>query len=169
MVHAFVTAIDAKDHYLHNHSSNVCYYAKRMASTMGLDPVECEKIALAALFHDIGKLHVDASILNKPAKLSEEEWAIMKSHVTSGVEVIHTISSLSFIFDMVKYHHRHYDGQGYPKDCPVEAIPLGARIISVADAFDAMTSDRPYRKALSYEASCQELKNSQAVNLTPVL
>ncbi|MBN2797168.1 MAG: HD-GYP domain-containing protein [Clostridia bacterium] len=169
LVYAFVTAIDAKDHYLHNHSSNVCYYAKRIAAAMGLSQVECEKIGLAALFHDVGKLHVDSKILNKPEKLNEEEWRIMKEHVTSGVEMIQNIQSISFIFQMIKYHHRHYDGSGYPTDCEVSDIPIGARIIAVADSFDAMTSDRPYRKALSYEKTCSELRKYSGSQFDPAV
>jgi len=158
LIYSFVTAIDAKDHYLKNHSKNVSYYSKKIATELGYSSIDIEIIALAALFHDIGKLNVDEHILNKPAKLDSHEWEQMKKHSTLGVEILKTVSKLDIILDFIKYHHRHFDGSGYPNDCTNESIPQQSRILSVADAFDAMTSTRPYRKALDIEEAYNELR-----------
>lgn len=167
LIFAFVHAIDAKDDYLHNHSSNVSHYAKLIARELNYPPLEVEKIALAGLFHDIGKINVDSRILNKKAKLSADEWEIMKKHVMSGVEFIKNIHQFEFIYSLIKYHHRHYDGGGYPDDCPNEDVPFESRILSVADSFDAMTSDRPYRQALSLEETHKELRKYSGSQFDP--
>lgn len=167
LIHSFVTAIDAKDHYLHNHSYNVCYYSKLLAKSLGYSAREVEEIGLAALFHDIGKINVSEKILNKPDKLDENEWFIMKQHTTSGVELLKNVDQLAHLFDYIKYHHRHYNGKGYPLDCPMDKVPIEAGIIAVADAFDAMTSDRPYRKALSMEEAYKELKDHSGTQFNP--
>lgn len=169
LISAFVTAIDAKDQYLHNHSYNVSYYARRIAETMNLEAKEVEIVALAALLHDIGKLNVPEDILNKPARLSQSEWQVMKRHTTYGVTILKEAYLLSFIFSMIKYHHRHFDGSGYPNDCPNNLVPIEARIITVADSFDAMTSNRPYREALTLDAAYKELRTYAGSQFDPMV
>lgn len=167
LIHAFVKAIDAKDHYLHNHSYNVSYYARLLAKQLKVPRIETERICLAALLHDIGKLDVSGTILNKPGRLTEEEWQIMKVHPERGAEILRCIEELDFLYERIKYHHRNFDGSGYPIDCPIEEVPFDAYIIAVADAFDAMTSDRPYRKALSTEKAYEELKTCAGTQFHP--
>lgn len=167
LIHSFVGAIDAKDHYLHNHSYNVCHYTRHISEALNFEPKHIEEVCLAALFHDIGKLSVSEEILNKPSKLDDDEWEIMKSHAANGVNILHNIVALEQIFDYIKYHHRHFDGSGYPADCDKSEVPFESEIIAVADAFDAMTSDRPYRKALSIEVAYDELHKYKGSQFNP--
>ncbi len=169
LIHAFIRAIDAKDHYLQNHSFNVSYYSRKICEQLGYDRKKTEEICVAALFHDIGKLTVSEKILNKPEQLSDEEWTEMKGHPVKGQIILKDISQLSFMLDYIKYHHRHYDGAGYPNDCPKEQVPFESRIIAVADAFDAMTSDRPYRKALPIETANAELRKYSGSQFDPTV
>ena len=158
LIYSFVVAIDAKDQYLHNHSYNVSYYARKISEALNIDKRQIEIVALAALFHDIGKLNIPEEILNKPDKLNSEEWEIIKKHSSYGVDILSNVEEIKFILDIIKYHHRHSDGNGYPNDCPIESVPFESKIIAVADAFDAMTSDRPYRNAFDLETAYYELK-----------
>lgn len=167
LIMSFIEAIDAKDHYLHNHSHNVCQYALKLGNTMGFSDSELKALGLAAIFHDIGKLKISEEILNKPAKLSLEEWAIMKSHPANGTEILKNVEQFRKILPDIKYHHRYYDGSGYPEDSPSHEVPLSAHIIMVADSFDAMTSDRPYRKALTEESAYEELRRCSGTQFNP--
>jgi HD-GYP domain-containing protein (c-di-GMP phosphodiesterase class II) len=134
---------------------------------MGFSDSELKALGLAAIFHDIGKLKISEEILNKPAKLSLEEWAIMKSHPANGTEILKNVDQFRKILPDIKYHHRYYDGSGYPEDSPSHEVPLSAHIIMVADSFDAMTSDRPYRKALTEEAAYEELRRCSGTQFNP--
>lgn len=167
LIMSFIEAIDAKDHYLHNHSHNVCQYSIKLGKAMCLSDSEIKCLGLAAIFHDIGKLRISEEILNKPDKLNLEEWNAMKSHPTNGTEILKNVEAFKMILPAIKYHHRYYDGSGYPEDMPNEKIPLSAHIIMVADSFDAMTSDRPYRKALSEEAAFEELRRCSGSQFNP--
>ncbi len=167
IIYSFVTAIDAKDPYLHNHSQNVAYYAKVIAEKLELPKDKCYQVATAGIFHDIGKINLDTAILQKPGKLSPEEWQVMKKHPELGAFILRRVSQMQDILPAIKYHHRRFDGNGYPDDCPLEEVPLEARIIEVADAFDAMTTDRPYRQALTPEEAYAELKKHSGKQFDP--
>lgn len=167
LIISFVTAIDAKDHYLHNHSFNVSTYSRHIAQALDFQPKAVEEISLAALFHDIGKLSVDEDILNKPSKLTEPEWTIMKLHASQGPMILNNVGHVRHLLDYIKYHHRQYDGSGYPDDCSMEDVPFESHIIAVADAFDAMTSDRPYRKALPLDIAYAELRQFSGKQFHP--
>ncbi len=140
-------AIDAKDHYTQGHSQKVAAYAALIAEAMGLDDTEVEEIRLGAVLHDIGKVGIPENILNKNGPLNPEEWETMKSHVVFGAKILDPLTPLGHIREMVLHHHEFFDGSGYPKSLTGENIPLGARIIAIADAYDTITSDRTYKKA----------------------
>jgi diguanylate cyclase (GGDEF)-like protein/putative nucleotidyltransferase with HDIG domain len=140
-------AIDAKDHYTQGHSQKVAAYAALIAEAMGLDDTEVEEIRLGAVLHDIGKVGIPENILNKNGPLNPEEWETMKSHVVFGAKILDPLTPLGHIREMVLHHHEFFDGSGYPKALTGENIPLGARIIAIADAYDTITSDRTYKKA----------------------
>lgn len=159
VVTSLASAIDAKDEYTKGHSSSVSRYAEALARTMNLPEKDVERIKLGALLHDIGKIGIPETVLKKPSKLTDEEWEIMKQHPTIGAEkVLLPNESLHDLIPIVKYHHEHWDGSGYPEKLKGEDIPLAARIVSVADAYHALISDRPYRKGMSNEKACEILK-----------
>lgn len=167
LVLAFINTIEAKDGYLCGHSLSVSFYAKQVCQQMGYSERECKKISLAGLFHDIGKIGVCESVLNKPDRLNEEEWANIKKHPEVGAEIVSKIEVLKEISDIIMYHHVYYNGKGYPTGLRGEQIPIGARIIAVADSFDAMISDRPYRKAMSVGEACRELEKCSGTQFDP--
>lgn len=159
VVTSLASAIDAKDEYTKGHSSSVSRYAEALARTMNLPEKDVERIKLGALLHDIGKIGIPENVLKKPSKLTDEEWEIMKQHPTIGAEkVLLPNESLHDLIPIVKYHHEHWDGSGYPEKLKGEDIPLAARIVSVADAYHALISDRPYRKGMSNEKACEILR-----------
>lgn len=159
VVTSLASAIDAKDEYTKGHSSSVSRYAEALARTLNLPEKDVERIKLGALLHDIGKIGIPESVLKKPSKLTDEEWEIMKQHPTIGAEkVLLPNESLHDLIPIVKYHHEHWDGSGYPEKLKGEDIPLAARIVSVADAYHALISDRPYRKGMSNEKACEILR-----------
>lgn len=145
MIDALLSALEAKDIYTHGHSERVSRLAKLIAKKMNLMPEEIEKIYLAARLHDIGKIGVSGSILNKSQKLSEEEFAQIMDHPVIGAEIVKKVDSMSNLVPIILHHHERYDGKGYPHGLKENRIPLGSRIIAVADSFDAMISQRPYR------------------------
>jgi putative nucleotidyltransferase with HDIG domain len=159
LLRALVKAIETRDPYTSGHSMRVSSLSQRIARALGLNERKIAKVEQSALLHDVGKIDaIYTEILKKPDSLSSEERLIIESHVTKGVELLETLSSVpqSVIAD-VRHHHERIDGKGYPDGLRGDEIPLGARIIKVADAIDAMLSDRPYRKALSLEAVRYEL------------
>ncbi len=144
-----VKAIEARDPYTSGHSRRVAHYSKIIARGIGLTAHEIERVGIAALLHDVGKIHeVYAPILRKPDKLTPDEWAIMQTHPIKSAELVSTVSQLQDIVSAVRHHHENWDGSGYPDGLAGEDIPLGARVVLFADTIDAMTTDRPYRKAL---------------------
>lgn len=152
-------AIDAKDPYTKDHSTSVSRYAVALARTINLPEEEVEQIKLGALLHDVGKIGIPESVLKKPDKLLDDEWEIMKQHPTIGAEkVLAPNEALKDLIPIVKYHHERIDGLGYPSRLKGEQIPLAARIVSVADAYHALISDRPYRKGMPIEKACEILK-----------
>jgi len=148
----------AKSEREKNHSERVGLLCEAIAKKMHLEKSEVEKLQVAGCFHDIGKIGVDENILNKTEKLTKSEWEILKLHSAKGAGILENTTEFSEISDLVLSHHERYDGSGYPNGIKGEEIPLGARIISVADAFDAMTNERSYKKALSHQEAIDELK-----------
>ena len=151
-------AIDAKDHYTQGHSQKVSAYAALIAEALELSELEVEEIRLGGVLHDIGKVAIPENILNKTGALSPDEWEMMKSHVTFGAKILDPLTPLARIREMVLHHHEFFDGSGYPAALAGEKIPLGARIIAVADAYDTITSDRTYKKARTAGEALAELE-----------
>jgi diguanylate cyclase (GGDEF)-like protein/putative nucleotidyltransferase with HDIG domain len=151
-------AIDAKDHYTQGHSQKVSAYASLIAEALGLNDLEIEEIRLGGVLHDIGKVAIPENILNKNGPLNPDEWDTMKAHVTFGAKILEPLEPLARIREMVLHHHEFFDGSGYPHAMSGEKIPLGARIIAVADAYDTITSDRTYKKARAAGEALAELE-----------
>ena len=166
-VTALSEAVDAKDRYTSGHSKRVAEYARMIAARMGKSKDEQEEIYRAGLLHDIGKLRIPAEIINKPGKLTEEEYNIMKIHPVTGYHILRGISDNNFIAVAAKYHHERYDGKGYPNGLVGEKIPEVARILSVADSYDAMASNRSYRNALPQEIVRSEIENGMGTQFDP--
>ena len=159
VVTSLANTIDAKDTYTKGHSTFVSRYSEALARAIGLPEAEVERIRLGALLHDIGKIGIPENVLRKPTMMTDEEWEIMKQHPVIGAEkVLAPNESLRDLIPMVKYHHEHWDGSGYPYGLKGEEIPLSARIVAIADAYHALVSDRPYRKGLGVEKACEILK-----------
>ena len=164
VVSSLAAAIDAKDTYTKGHSSSVSRYAEALARAASLPAHEVERIKLGAMLHDVGKIGIPEHILRKPTALSDDEWAIMKQHPAIGADkVLKPNKSLHDLIPMVKYHHEHIDGTGYPYGLKGDEIPLSARIVAIADAFHALISDRPYRKGLTVTRACEILKMGAGV------
>ena len=159
VVSSLANTIDAKDTYTKGHSAAVSRYAEALARAINLPTKEVERIKLGALLHDIGKIGIPEDVLRKPTALSDDEWQIMKQHPSIGADkVLKPNKSLHDLIPMVKYHHEHIDGSGYPYGLKGDEIPLSAKIVAVADAYHALISDRPYRKGLSVAKACEILK-----------
>ncbi|MCU0720655.1 MAG: HD-GYP domain-containing protein [Pirellula sp.] len=151
VIRAVINAIDAKDQYTCGHSDRVAEFSKAIALQMGLDEEECERIYLTGLLHDVGKIGVPDSILSKPDKLTDEEFEKIKKHPEIGYNILKHLKPLAYVLPGVMHHHEALNGKGYPHGLVGEQIPLAGRIIAVADSYDAMTSDRPYRKGMPSE------------------
>lgn len=163
----FAKTIDAKDNYTKGHSTRVAAYSRELAKRLGMSTDEQERIYYIALMHDIGKIGVPDSILNKPGKLTEEEMNVIRSHVNVGGEILKDFTALEGISDGAKYHHERCDGKGYCMGLTKDEIPKVARIIGVADSYDAMASDRCYRKALPQDVIIDELKQCSGTQFDP--
>lgn len=168
-IFAIAAAVEARDKSTGRHSARVAEYSVLIAEELGFSSEELEGIRRTGLLHDIGKIGVPDSILNKPASLTDEEYKIMKTHVEIGGEILKNFTLIENVADGAKYHHEHYDGSGYPNGLKGEAIPLNARIIGLADAFDAMTATRIYRKALDIDFVLQEIKRNSGTQFDPAL
>ncbi len=164
-----VTAIDRKDHYTKAHSEDVTGYALQLAQAMGCSDETYNVVRVAGLLHDVGKIGIPTSILSKPGKLTPEEYEVMKSHVTLSALIIHGLPRLADILDAVSAHHERWDGTGYPKGLAGEDIPLLGRVMAIADAFSAMTLDRPYRAGLSREVALDEIEKGRGTQFDPTL
>lgn len=161
-------AIDARDHYTHSHSENVAKYAVLIAEEMHLPIDQIQVIREACELHDLGKIGVEDSILTKPSELTPEEWESMKRHPLIGAQILEPLTFLEGVIDLVKQHHEHYDGSGYPQALKGEEIHLGARIINLADAYEAMRSARSYRKIpLTKDQAIQEIKKNKGKQFDP--
>lgn len=166
---ALAQAIEAKDPYTHGHSSRVVEYAVSIAQKLDLPEEEKELLKYAAMLHDIGKIGVKGIVLNNPNSLTGEEYVEIKKHPLVGEGIIQPIELLQPIRPLIRHHHEWYNGKGYPDGLSGENIPLGARILAVADTYDAMKSDRPYRKALTEETAIRELKRGSGTQFEPKL
>jgi HD-GYP domain-containing protein (c-di-GMP phosphodiesterase class II) len=167
MVQTLARAVDSKDAYTHEHSDRARIKARQVALEMNLPDPMVRYVEYAALLHDIGKIGIDEAILLKPGKLTPEEYEQMKKHPIIGHQILSPVKYLGPVAQMVLYHQEWYDGRGYPEGLKGEEIPLGSRIVAVLDAWDAMTSDRPYRKALSHEIAVGELKKGSGTQFDP--
>lgn len=166
---AIISSLEEKDSYTHGHSIRVAEYAVILAEEIGLSEVEIREVELSALLHDIGKIGIPDNVLVKPARLTRAEFEIMKSHPVRSARILERITALRNLIPGIKYHHERYDGHGYPDGLKGEAIPLYARLILIADTFDAMTSTRPYRLALDKEIAFDELKKCSGTQFDPGL
>ena len=166
-VRGFALAVEAKDKYTHGHSENVMKYTVVLAKHLGLEGKEIEQIKYAGLLHDVGKIGVDEAILNKPGKLTPKEFDQIKKHPELGSRILENVPFFESLVPLIKHHHEFYNGKGYPSGLAGEEIPYGARILSVADAFEAMTSNRPYRKAMSREVAFDIMKKEKGSQFDP--
>ena len=169
MIFALTAAIDAKDHYTFAHSKNVSRYASALAEAISLDAEHIEIIRQAGLLHDIGKIGMPEKILTKSTSLTSEEYEIMKKHVESSISMIRYLPSLDYVIPAAIGHHERWDGRGYPRGISGEQIPIGARCLCLADTFDAMTSKRPYRDAISLEVTLGEIERGLGTQFDPSL
>ena len=161
--------VDAKDVNTSQHSFRVSEYASMIAQRLGYSDQAIEDLKKSALLHDIGKIAIPDRILNKDNKLTDEEYAVMKSHVVRGGEILKTFTLVDHVYEGALYHHERYDGKGYVQGLKGEKIPLNARIIGIADAFDAMTANRVYRKKLDMEFVLNEIKKGRGTQFDPML
>lgn len=166
-VETLVSYADAKDPYAHGHSRRVKDYSMLAANALKLSSEELKLIEFGALLHDIGKIGIDDRILRKSGTLTTEEWYIIRKHALKGANIVRLIPNLEKITDIILYHHEKYDGTGYPEGLKGDKIPLGARIIAVADAFDTMTTDRAYRNAMTFDEAISELLNHRGKQFCP--
>src|ERR1700731_3376847 len=162
-------AVDAKDQFTQGHSQKVSSYAVLIAEAIGLEGTEIEEVRLGAMLHDLGKVGITESILNKCGPLNPEEWETMKRHVEYGAKLLEPLHGTERIRDMVAHHHEFFDGSGYPQGLAGNHIPLGARIVAIADAYDTITSERTYKKARTPQEAFQELERCGGAQFDPEL
>ncbi|HZK00163.1 MAG TPA: HD-GYP domain-containing protein [Tissierellaceae bacterium] len=161
--------IEARDPYTSGHANRVLDYSVKLAKEIGLSDEKVQNIRTAALLHDIGKIAINDSILNKSSKLTSEEYAEIMKHPSVGAEIVSKMDFFKNIKGIVRYHHERYDGKGYPDGLVGDDIPLEACILAIADAYDAMTSDRPYRQALAKDEALKEIENNAGTQFHPEL
>jgi putative nucleotidyltransferase with HDIG domain len=160
-------ALESRSKYMIGHSERVRRYADMIAQKMGLSEEEKNTLSIAAILHDIGTLKIDEAIWNKPGKLTEKEYEKVKKHSAKGAEMLSAIGSLESVIKLIRSHHENFDGQGYPDGLKGEKIPLGSRILAVAEVFDALTSDRSYRKRLDPDIALEEIKGLSGSQFDP--
>lgn len=163
VVRTLVSAVEAKDVYTCGHSERVALYARRLAERLGYAPRECELLYFTGLLHDVGKIAVSDAVLNKPDRLTDDEFAEIMRHPEEGWKILHGIKQLSYVLPGVLHHHERPDGAGYPDGLVGEQIPMDGRVLAVADAYDAMTSDRPYRSGMTQEQAERVLRDGAGV------
>ncbi len=164
---ALVAALEAKDAYTAEHARSIVERAELVGRRLGLDDAALRDLRFAAVFHDIGKIAVPEAILSKPGPLTPEEREVMERHTIAGEQILAPVEFLAGVRVLVRHEHERWDGAGYPDELAGEAIPLGSRIIFACDALHAMTSDRPYRAALSLEAAVAELRRHAGTQFDP--
>lgn len=166
-INAIIEALDAKDSFTLGRSRRVTFLALKMVRHFDVAMEEYGKLELAGLLHDIGMIGVPEDVLYKPGKLTDEEFAQIKQHVDHGVKILRDIKQLNSVVEIIKYHHERFDGSGYPYGKKGEDIPLNARIIAVADAYDSMISNRSYRQGLSHEEAIQRIEEQSGKQFDP--
>jgi putative nucleotidyltransferase with HDIG domain len=168
-IEALAEAVDRRDPYTFQHSQRVKEYVEKIAERLNLSPGEVESMVWAASIHDLGKIDVPEGILSKPGPLEDDEWRIIREHSAVGADIVDRISFHPTARSIIRHHHEWFDGSGYPNGVAGNRIPVGARILAVADAFEAMTSDRPYRPALSFQAAVAELEAGRGTQFDPAI
>jgi HD-GYP domain-containing protein (c-di-GMP phosphodiesterase class II) len=158
-VKSLAAAIDGKDPYTRGHSERVSRMSIAIAQRLGLSDEECEKIRISALLHDVGKIGIDDSILKKPAALTDEEYQIMKQHPQKGYKIMSQIPAMKEFLPGMYMHHEMVNGEGYPQGLKGDEIPLMGKVVAVADTFDAMTTDRPYQRAMKFEDAVARIQS----------
>ena len=169
LVHALAKTVKAKDRYTQKHSELMSRVAVELAKALRLEKSEIETVRVGALLHDLGKIGIDESILLKPGKLTSEEYEMTKQHPRIGAEIIQTVHTLKNVIPLILFHHERYDGTGYLKGLKGKEIPIGARIIGIADVYQALCSDRPYRKAYSKKEALEIIKDGAGKQFDPVI
>jgi putative nucleotidyltransferase with HDIG domain len=169
LLHSLTSAVDAKDAYTCGHSERVALISRHLAQEIKLPDSEVEQIYMAGLLHDVGKIGVPESVLQKTGRLTPEEFEQMKKHPQIGARILADVKQVKMLIPGVLHHHERYDGKGYPAGLAGEQIPLMGRIICLADCFDAMTSNRTYRKALPLEVAMSEIRRCSGTQFDPFL
>ena len=166
---ALVTAIDNKDHYTRQHSEDVTQWASLMARQLEYSSETQRAVRIAGLLHDVGKIAVPDAVLRKPGRLNDDEFNIMQQHPVFGALIVKDVPNLPEVLGGIRHHHERFDGKGYPDKLRGEDIPLLGRLLSVPDCFSAMTTDRPYRKALTWSEAFSEIEKGKATQFDPVM
>ncbi len=169
IIESLVAALEAKDNYTSGHSERVAFMTSKLSEGIGIKGVELEDIDIAAHLHDIGKIGVPDKVLNKNGKLLPHEWEYIKAHPRIGFDILSKSNKLKDISKIVLYHHERWDGKGYPRGLAGIDIPLGSRVIAVCDSIDAMTSNRPYREAMSFKKCINEIIINSGLMFDPVI
>lgn len=169
MLHALVNSVDAKDPYTFGHSGRVAFFSRALGQSAGLSPIQCERVYLSGLLHDIGKIGVPDAVLTKPGRLTREEFDLLKKHPEIGQRILSRVRQIQDLVPGVLYHHERIDGRGYPHGLSGKSIPLFGRIICIADSFDAMTSNRTYRAALPIPMAISEVRRCSGSQFDPFL
>jgi HD-GYP domain-containing protein (c-di-GMP phosphodiesterase class II) len=164
---ALANAVEARDTYTRGHTERVWYMAQLIAKEMGWEEDKLWEVKMGGILHDIGKIGVPDAILNKPEALTQEEFEVMKQHPACGAKILEGISFLKPAIPYVLYHHERYDGKGYPNRLRGEQIPIQGRLMAVVDTFDAITSDRPYRKSKGFKLAVKEIKDFSGTQFDP--
>src|SRR5262249_54538767 len=162
-------AVELRDQYTGGHTARVTEYSILLGQHLELSPEDMHLIRIGTPLHDIGKIGIDDAILRKPGKLTPAEFDVMKSHTTKGAKILEQVDDLQPMIPIVRSHHERWDGKGYPDGLAGDQIPLLARIVGVCDAFDAMTSDRPYRQGLPADAAFAEVEKMRGTQFDPAI
>ena len=174
-MYALVAAIDAKDSFTFQHSTNVSQYAVLLAQKLGLSRNDIQTVKVAGLLHDIGKIGIDDKILNKPGRLTDEEFKIMQNHTIIGARILKNMEGyedeelMMVAYQICRWHHERYDGRGYPDGLKGDEIPISAQVVSLADVYDALVGERVYKKAYSHEKAVQMILNGECGAFNPIL